>query len=233
MHRSLLAFLLLCSPIPAADTPIPVAGPAAWQFEKQVANYEAKDKANPPAVGTIAFIGSSTFTRWASVVTDMAPLPVYNHAFGGSRVADVLRAAPRLILPNKPRVIVYYCGDNDMVQESADPAVPVQGFKDFVTKVRAELPTVCIVYVSIKPSPSRIAVWPKAQIANAQVQTYCASDSKLTYVDIGKSLLDADGKPQETLYVKDRLHLTEEGYKLITAVLKPAVEKVWKTVQTE
>ncbi|MEK7412716.1 MAG: GDSL-type esterase/lipase family protein [Planctomycetota bacterium] len=233
MHRSLLALFFICSLVPAVETPVPVAVAPVWQFEKQVADYEAKDKANPPAIGTIVFIGSSTFTRWSSVVTDMAPLPVYNHAFGGSRTADVLQAVPRLIVPNKPKVIVYYCGDNDMAKESADPAVPVQGFKDFVAKVRADLPTVRIIYVSIKPSPSRIAVWPKAQIANAQVQTYCASDPTLTYVEIGKQLLDSDGKPKETLYVKDRLHLNEEGYKLITVVLKPEVEKVWKSAQTE
>ena len=37
------------------------------------------------APGKILFVGSSIFRLWESVRTDMAPLPVFNHAFGGSR----------------------------------------------------------------------------------------------------------------------------------------------------
>lgn len=227
MHRLLLALLLSCSLISAADEP-------AWKYEKTVASFEAKDKEAPPTPGTIAFIGSSTFTMWKGVATDMAPLPVYNRAFGGSRTADMLKAYPRLLLPNKPKVIVYYCGDNDMASgATADPAVPVKGFTDFVAAVRADLPKTRIVYASIKPSSSRIAAWPKVQIANAQLQEFCAKDPLLTFVDIGKSLLDAEGKPNDALYIKDRLHLNAEGYKLVTAVLKPAVEKAWKDASAE
>ena len=231
MRNLLLPFLLAGSALLTAAETTPAPAAAGPRFEKEIAGFEAKDQEHPPTPGTIEFIGSSTFTRWTTVVADMAPLPVYNHAFGGSGVGDVLRAAPRIVIPNKPKVVVYYCGDNNMTDPvKADPAVPVKGFTDFVALVRADLPETRFVYVSIKPSPSRWAVWPKASEANAEVKALCAKDDKLTYVDIAPALLGTDGKPDESLYVKDRLHPTPEGYTKIAAILKPAVEKTWAAV---
>ena len=146
----------------------------------------------------------------------------------GSVVADVLYAVPRLVLPYKPKVVVNYCGDNNMTDPvKSDPSVPVKGFSDFVAAVRAELPTTRFIYVSIKPSPSRWAMWAKASEANTLIKTLCAADPLLTYVDIAPALLDDKGQPVESLYVKDRLHPTAEGYARIAAIVKPVVEKVW------
>jgi lysophospholipase L1-like esterase len=220
----LLSALLVLSCLAAAE-------PAEWKYEKTVAAFEAQDQdaAKRPQPGTIAAIGSSTFTMWKSMPADLAPLPVWNRAFGGSRTGEVLRALPRIILPNKPKVIVYYCGDNDLSDaEKADPAVPVKGFQDFVAAARAELPQVRLVYVSVKPSPKRAASWPKAQQTNAQVQAFCAKDPLLTFVDISKAILDEQGKPQEQLFIKDQLHLNPDGYQRITALIKPAVEAAWQ-----
>lgn len=226
MRNLLLPILLAGSALLCAAETAPA--PAGPRFEKEISAYEAKDKENPPTPGTIEFIGSSTFTRWSTVVADMAPLPVFNHAFGGSAVGDMLRAAPRIVIPHKPKVIVYYCGDNNMTKgENSDPEVPVTGFADFVALVRADLPETRFVYVSIKPSPSRWAAWPKVSEANSKIKALCEADAKLAFVDISPALLGADGKPDESLYVKDRLHTTAEGYAKIAAILKPAVEKAW------
>lgn len=239
--RHLLAILLTCTAgliaaetVTPAPAPTPAPASAGPRFEKEISAYESKDKENPPAPGTIEFIGSSTFTRWGTVVADMAPLPVFNRAFGGSAVGDMLRAAPRIVIPNKPKVIVYYCGDNNMTKgESSDPEVPVKGFADFVALVRADLPETRFVYVSIKPSPSRWAAWPRVSEANAKLKELCAVDPKLTFVDISPALLGADGKPDESLYVKDRLHTTAEGYARIAAILKPVLEKTWAAASAQ
>ena len=34
--------------------------------------------------GSVAFVGSSTFTYWRDLALDFSPLPVYNATFGGS-----------------------------------------------------------------------------------------------------------------------------------------------------
>lgn len=202
------------------DTDVPVS-----KLEQEIQTLEARYKAKPPAPGGIVCIGSSTFKHWWYLSRDLAPLPAINCGFGGSQVKDVLNAIPRLVLPFKPRVIAYYCGDNNMGSPSSDPAVPVQGFKDFVTAIRKDLPEVRIVYLSIKPSPHRWSVWPKVQQANAAVKEFCAADKALTFLDIAGPLLGADGKPKTELYDPDQLHLNKDGYALLVTLMRPALEQ--------
>jgi lysophospholipase L1-like esterase len=219
--------LLLCCTLAGSDAP-------EWKYEKAVASYEAKDQESPPADGGIMCIGSSTFTRWKTLTEDLAPLPVYNRAFGGSTTADVLRAAPRLVLPRKPKVVVYYCGDNDLSNPDKDDAVATaKGFTDFVTTVRSALPQTRFVYVSIKPSPKRVASWANAQAAHAAVKARCEQDPMLAFVDIAPAILDAQGQPRAELFVEDRLHLNAEGYRGITALIKPVVERAWHAANAQ
>ena len=72
--------------------PVPTiaqSAPSPTRFQAAIDKYLEGDKTNPPAKGTIEFIGSSIFARWKNVSEQMAPLPVYNRAFGGSRTADI------------------------------------------------------------------------------------------------------------------------------------------------
>lgn len=222
-HRIIALLLIVCTGPLACAEPATTAAP----FEKDIAAREAAYRAKPPPTPGIEFIGSSTFRRWSTLEADMAPLPVFNCAFGGSRVADVLAAVPRLVVPYKPRVLVYYCGDNDMGKTTADWQVPVQGFTDFVAAVRVTQPAVRIIYVAIKPSPKRWAMWPQVQQANAAVKAVCAADPALAFVDLAPVLLGADGQPRAELYVADQLHLAPAGYALATGLIKPAVERAW------
>jgi lysophospholipase L1-like esterase len=227
------------APTPGALTPetaaelvaVPPSTPSSAfseKLEKAIAAYETKDRTAPPTPGTIEFIGSSTFTRWTSLKSDFAPLPVFNRAFGGSRVEHVLAAVPRIVLPYRPAVIVYYCGDNNLHSANkAEPAPIAKGFSDFVAAVHAAQPTTRIIYMSIKPSPRRWSSWDEAKAANALVKEFCAKDPSLTFVDIGAALLTADGAIDPSLYVEDQLHMTAAGYAKVTAVLKPVVESVW------
>lgn len=223
--------LLLCLVTIFAWAADPATSATVWRFERDIAAYEAKDKAAAPASGTIAFVGSSTFRRWSSLAQDMAPLPVYNRAFGGSGVQDQLKAAPRILFPYKPKVVVYYCGDNNVGSDKADPAVVLKGFSDFRALLRLELPATRIVHVGIKPSIKRLAAWPIAEKANALVRDFAAKDPLIICVDPASVLLDDQGAIKPGIYSKDDLHLNPQGYELMTALIKPAVEQAWKAAQ--
>jgi lysophospholipase L1-like esterase len=163
----------------------------------------------------------------------MEPLPVWNRAFGGSSTPDQLPALPRLILPHKPRIVVYYCGDNDLANPAAPFEGPVKGFSDFVAALRKDEPEARVVYVSIKPSPSRAASWPNALKANAAIKELCGKTPGLTYVDVATPMLDKDGAPRPELFGPDHLHMKPEGYVIWTATLKPVLEQLWAQVQKE
>lgn len=194
------------------------------RWEKEWQAHEAKPA---PAPGGIACVGSSSMKNWRSLAADLAPMPVWNRAFGGSSTPDQVRALPRLILPHKPRIVVYYCGDNDLANPTADPQRAVKGFQDFVTALRQELPATHVVYLSIKPSPRRAASWPIATKANAAIAAWCAEDPLLTYVDVATPMLDAEGNARPELFAADRLHMNAEGYRLWTGILRPVLATIW------
>src|SRR5713101_5929795 len=100
------------------------AGLLAQPFQAEIARMLERDKTNPPPRDGILFIGSSIFRLWTGLSEQMAPLPVFNRAFGGSVTQDILDRADQLVLPYKPRIIVYYCGSNDVgAGESAEAIV--------------------------------------------------------------------------------------------------------------
>ena len=222
---SMLRFLLTVLVLSA--TFLPLIGADGNKYQKEWDAYLEKDKANPPPSEAILATGSSSMRMWATLKNDMAPLPVFNRAFGGSATKDTVAAVPLIITPYKPKVILYYCGDNDLANPSASPDVPVNGFKNFVAEVRKELPDVRFVYLSIKPSPKRTESWANAQKANAAIKEWCAKDPLMTFVDVGTVLLDDKGVPIPELYKGDRLHMEPAGYERWTKVVKPVLEKVW------
>lgn len=227
LRRALLIPLLLLAAFATGEE---TTATGATKWEKDWQAYEALPA---PAPGTIAAFGSSSLRLWKTLAQDLEGLPVWNRAFGGAKTGDLLTALPRLILPHKPKVVLYYCGDNDLPTASADATVPVDNFKLFVAALRKQLPKTRIVYLNIKPSGKRAAAWPVAQQANAAVAAWSASDPLITVVDTAKPLLGADGKPDPALYQKDDLHLNAEGYRRWTALIRPVVEKAWAAAQQD
>src|SRR3954462_5475640 len=142
----------------AAQSPGTVAVPALdpTRFEPEIRAFEASDRASPPPRGGVVFVGSSSIKNWTSVAADFPGLSVLNRGFGGSTMADVVHYADRVVLPYRPRLIVLYAGDNDLA-EGRTPDQVVRDYQAFVKRVRSALPATRIVYVSIKPSPSRRA----------------------------------------------------------------------------
>lgn len=228
MIRASIALFLLLSLATAADEAKPP------RFEKEIAAFEQADLTAPPTPGTIEFIGSSTFRLWDTLQADMAPLPVFNRAFGGSQVQDVLRVAPRIVIPYKPKVIVYFCGGNNLTTpETAKPQVVVAGFTDFLALVRKELPEVRVVFMSINPCPKRFAAWPQVAEANATVKAMCATDDKLLYAETAPFFFADETTLKSDLYKADGVHPNAKGYVGITERLKPVVEQAWQAANAK
>jgi len=54
------------------------------RFEADIQRILEREKTAPPPHQGILFIGSSIFRLWTQLGEQMAPLPVFNHAFGGA-----------------------------------------------------------------------------------------------------------------------------------------------------
>ncbi|MDP3071731.1 MAG: GDSL-type esterase/lipase family protein [Opitutaceae bacterium] len=198
------------------------------QYEPSFKDFAAADRAQPPKPGGILFVGSSIFREWKTVAGQMAPLPVLNRAFGGSRTGDQLARFDQLVPRYAPRVIVYYCGSNDLNAKPADaPAAIFARFREFAERVRAGFPGTRLIYVSATRSPDRVERWEQVDHYNALVRAYCAATPGHAFVDLNPALVDAAGRPKLELYRDDQLHFHPPAYEAFTAIIKPVLERVW------
>jgi lysophospholipase L1-like esterase len=198
------------------------------QYEPSFKAFAEEDRAKPPAKGGILFVGSSIFRKWENVAEQMAPLPVLNRAFGGSRTGDQLARFDQVVPPYAPKVVVYYCGSNDLKAATPDsPDVIFARVREFSERVRAAFPATRIIYVSSTRSPDRVARWEQVDHFNALVRAYCATTPQHTFVDVNPALVDANGHPRLDLYLADKLHFHPPAYVAFTAIIRPVLERVW------
>lgn len=192
-------------------------------FEKEVKRFESLP---PPEEGTIAAVGSSSMVYWSGIAADMN-LPIWNRAFGGSTSAEQLPALARLVLPHKPKLVLYYCGDNDIAAAKADLAVSVRNFILYAEALHKALPSTRIVYLTIKPSIARWALWKSAEKVNATIEAWSVYHSYVTVVETKAPLLGENGYPKAELFRADKLHLNASGYKALADSIRPVIQSIW------
>ncbi|WP_294286762.1 GDSL-type esterase/lipase family protein [uncultured Chryseobacterium sp.] len=193
--------------------------PMFWQ---DIQHFKQLDKENPPAKNAILLVGSSSFTKWTDVASYFPDKTIINRGFGGSRLTDLNYYAHDLLNPYQPKQIIIYCGENDFADNAQLKAdVVVDRFKTFYKKIRAKFPNIEVDYISIKYSPSRENLWPQMKEANKKIAAFMKKQPRSKFIDITKVMQDKNGNVRKDLFVEDMLHMTPEGYKLWTSVMKP------------
>jgi lysophospholipase L1-like esterase len=198
--------------------------PSPEQWRSDIAKLVADDSAHPPPRHAVLFVGSSSIRMWTTLARDFPGAATLNRGFGGSAIADSTHYANRIVIPYRPRVIVMYAGDND-IAEGCTPRQVLEEFKTFVVRVRKGLPGVAIVYISIKPSIARWALWPQMHTANERIARWARTQKRVTFVDVATRMLGTDGKPRAGLFRDDGLHMTPAGYAIWVEALKPVLAR--------
>lgn len=206
-------------------------GTKNWQaahFEDGIAAFEKRDRSNPPPLGRVLFIGSSSIRRWQTLERDMHPVAVLNRGFGGSMLHHSTHFADRVIVPYEPSAIVIYAGDNDIgnLTMPRSAAKVAEDFDAFTAKVRAGVGDIPIVYIAIKPSIFRAAQWPEMERANAMIADRAQSDPQIYFADIASPMLDEQGKADVRFLVADGLHMNPDGYAIWTSIIRPILLEI-------
>jgi hypothetical protein len=211
--------------------PLAAQAPAGQTIRHQaaIAAFAEQDRTSPPPQEGILFIGSSIFRQWTNVTGHMAPLPVFNRAFGGSRTWEVLHYMDQVVLPYRPRLIVYYCGSNDINAGEKAPAI-VARFGEFAAKVHARLPDTRVLFVSVLKAPQKRNEWATVEAVNDSVKAMLPSMPHLGYIELNPVVFNASGEPRMELYRPDGLHYHPPAYDEFAAVIRPEVEKAWAVV---
>jgi hypothetical protein len=196
------------------------------KWGKAIEQFEDWDRKNSFAADAVLFVGSSSIKMWRTRES-FSDLPVINRGFGGSQIFEVNYFADRIVLPYKPRVIAFYAGDNDVAKGKGAKRV-FEDYQKFVKIVHGNLPQTRIIFIAIKPSGSRWSLWPVMAEANKMIEDFSNQDGRLFYFDSAGPLLKDDGKPDDRLFLKDRLHLNARGYRIWTKALRPIIDKAMK-----
>ena len=92
-----------------------------------------------------------------------------------------------------------------------------------VAKIRERDLMIPIYFISIKPSVFRENLWGEMRRANALIEARTMTEPSLHFMDVSESMLDEDGRPVESLFVEDGLHLSPAGYELWTSIVRPVL----------
>ena len=174
-------------------------------------------------MSAVVFVGSSSIRLWDTLAVDFPGLPLVQRGFGGSELADSVFYADRIVLPYHPKTVVLYAGENDIASGKTAEKVAAD-FTVFCQTVHQALPGTRIIYVSIKPSPSREKHLPEFVRANTLIAASCAKDPLLTFVDVYHAMLTDQGALRPELYRTDRLHMVHEGYSIWIKLLRPLLQ---------
>ncbi len=190
-------------------------------FWDEIQNFKKLDQENVPPDNSILLLGSSSFTKWQDVSDYFPGKVIINRGFGGSRLTDLNYYAEDLLQPYQPKQIIIYCGENDFADDAQLKSdVVVERFKTLYAKIREKFPNIQVDYISIKYSPSREHLWKQMKEANSKIARLMKKEKNADFIDITKVMNDSNGKVREDLFVEDRLHMTPEGYRLWTSVMK-------------
>ena len=231
MKKVLVALAILALPVGYANwwwqkvsAQVASTDPTVW--EEAIQKFEGEDSAGLPE-DAFLFVGSSSIRLWDSIHEDMAPLPVIQRGFGGSRIGDVLHYADRIITPFDASAVIVFVGSNDInvtaTPELAMMAVPViaNGFTELVDIILADRADTEIFWIDI--TATRFS-WEKlgaVDAANEAVGEICAVQAQVHCIHTRDIFVDSGGELDDSLFIFDGLHLNDAGYARWTERIKP------------
>jgi lysophospholipase L1-like esterase len=199
---------------------------AQQPFWDEIQNFKKQDSISPPPQHAILFVGSSSFNLWKDVQSYFPNYTIINRGFGGSSLTDVIQYASDIIFPYHPKEIVIYCGENDLAASDTVSAHTVlDRFKTLFDIIRSKLRNEMIVYVSVKPSPSREKLMPKMEEANQLIKEYLSAQKHTAFVDVYHLMLTEDYKPMPEIFKEDSLHMNPKGYAIWQKAIEPFLIK--------
>ena len=200
--------------------------PDPHRFDKEINYFVQYDQKNSFPENAVLFVGSSSIRMWKTHLAFLN-LPVINRGFGGAHISDVLFFYDELVKKYRPKLIVFYAGDNDIAAGKPLARV-VNDFKTFVQKVKQDLPETRVIYLPIKPSVLRWKFWPEMHNTNQKIREICKAKAFLTFAGTDSLLLKDNGQPDASLFIEDGLHLNAAGYEKWNAYLRPLLHSLYK-----
>ena len=191
-------------------------------FYNDIQRFKKQDSLDFPKKKSILFIGSSSFTKWKDVQDYFPSHRIINRGFGGSTLPDLIRYTDDIVFRYHPKQVVIYCGENDVASSDTISAeTAVNRFIVLFNKIRSRYRKIPVVYISMKPSPSRERFFPKMQAANSAIQQFLSTKKRTVFVNVYPLMLNEEGQPMKEIFLDDMLHMNSKGYLIWQKALEP------------
>jgi lysophospholipase L1-like esterase len=200
---SILGLIVIFSNACLAQSDVP--------YQDDIEVIRKYDNIYPRPKNPILFVGSSSIRLWIDFNKKFGKYGALNRGIGGAVINDITYWANDLIFKYEPRKIVLYVGENDLPQASTNADSVLNRTMKLYKLIRSRLPSVPIIYICPKPSPSRDQFQAKAKAANELVKKFLGTESNVTFLDIYTPMLH-NGNSRPELFLEDMLHMNEKGY---------------------
>ena len=200
---------------------------ASKTWEKDILRFEQQDKSEKDPDNAIFFVGSSSIRLWSTLKEDVAPYPVIQRGFGGSKFSDLAVYAKRIDYPHQFRALVIFEA-NDITGSKTDksPEEVVKLFRQIVRTVRKKYAEQPIFLFEITPTKSRWAVWPTVKTTNKMLKESCSKLHNTYFIETAAAYLNKEGEPRKELFIKDMLHQNHEGYVIWGDLVRKKLDEV-------
>ena len=156
-------------------------------------------------------------------------IPIVNSGIDGNTASDILKNMEKRVYQYNPTVIFLLIGTNQLDGKQTDDEI-VGEIQEIVEQIHDNRPYASIYIESIYPVNSNIknndVKWrtnSRIMDINAKLKDYSMTHN-VFYIDIYSSLIDDDGNLKKE-YTLDGLHLSENGYDVVTSILNKYIKE--------
>lgn len=193
-------------------------------YDAKATSYEngSKDAENH----RIMLAGSSSVEFWTNYRADLDPIVAYNHGIGGTTAEDWSNyLLERLVVPYRPKAIVYYVGINNLINTSQDNATIIANVENLMNLTHERLPETHILYVLFNKLPGYFLGYSDRIVEiNAALSSFMDGKDWIETIDAGSVLLKETGQADAGYFRLDNLHLSEYGYVLWAAQIRRSLK---------
>lgn len=201
------------------------------EFEPEIRKYEIVDRRSPPPTRPILFTGSSSIRLWTNVAAAFPGEVILNRGFGGSTLRDLLFYFDRIVLPYRPGAVVVYEGDNDLARDATAASVAADAI-ELLDRVERQLPGTPVIFLAVKPSPSRRPLLKAQQDLNERLKAFARRRPGVLFADTFTPILDNRGEPDPRFFQPDGLHLNSLGYAAWQPAIATTLQQLHRPPQT-
>lgn len=175
----------------------------------------------------IVFLGDS-LTEFYDLEKFYPNKRIVNSGIGGNITDNILKNMQKRVYQYNPSKVILLIGTND-IQKGRSIDEIIDNIKEIITGIennrsKAELYIESLYPVNreLKNNGAQNRHNEEIKEINEKLQSYC-KEKNLTYIDVYSLLEDEDGNLKEE-YTKEGLHLSEEGYEVVTKKLSTYLE---------